>query len=57
MIQETPQLDNFKRQLRDSLQRETANSRAVRFAAMPMCTTPAIKMKWFISSRPGKSNC
>jgi len=32
MIQETPQLDNFKRQLRDSLQRETANSRAVRFA-------------------------
>jgi len=30
MIQETPQLDNFKRQLRDSLQRETANSRAVR---------------------------
>jgi CRP-like cAMP-binding protein len=32
MIQETPQLDNFKRQLRDSLQRETANSRAVRIA-------------------------
>jgi CRP/FNR family transcriptional regulator, cyclic AMP receptor protein len=30
MIQESPQLDNFKRQLRDSLQRETANSRAVR---------------------------
>ena len=32
MIQETPQLDNFKRQLRDSLQRETANSRAFRIA-------------------------
>lgn len=32
MIQETPQLDNFKRQLRDSLQRETANSRALRIA-------------------------
>src|SRR5690242_21647049 len=32
MIQETPQLDNFKRQLRDSLQRETVNSRAVRIA-------------------------
>jgi CRP-like cAMP-binding protein len=32
MIQQTPQLDNFKRQLRDSLQRETANSRAVRIA-------------------------
>jgi len=30
MIQESPQLDNFKRQLRDSLQRETANSRAVK---------------------------
>jgi len=30
MIQESPQLDTFKRQLRDSLQRETANSRAVR---------------------------
>jgi CRP-like cAMP-binding protein len=32
MIQETPQLDNFKRQLRDSLQCETANSRAFRIA-------------------------
>ena len=32
MIQETPQLDNFKRQLRGSLQRETANSRAFRIA-------------------------
>ncbi|HEY1236079.1 MAG TPA: Crp/Fnr family transcriptional regulator [Candidatus Binatia bacterium] len=32
MIQETAHLDNFKRQLRDSLQRETANSRAVRIA-------------------------
>jgi CRP/FNR family transcriptional regulator, cyclic AMP receptor protein len=32
MIQQTPQLDNFKRQLRDSLQQETANSRAVRIA-------------------------
>ena len=30
MIQESPQLDTFKRQLRDSLQRETANSRAVK---------------------------
>jgi len=32
MIQQTPQLDNFKRQLRDSLQQETAHSRAVRIA-------------------------
>jgi CRP-like cAMP-binding protein len=32
MIQQTSQLDTFKRQLRDSLQRETANSRAVRVA-------------------------
>lgn len=29
MIQETPQADNFKQQLRDSLQRETLNSRGV----------------------------
>jgi CRP/FNR family transcriptional regulator, cyclic AMP receptor protein len=32
MIQETPQADRFKQQLRDSLQRETLNSRAVRIA-------------------------
>src|SRR5688572_13157180 len=29
MIQPTPQLDRFKQQLRESLQRETLNSRAV----------------------------
>lgn len=32
MIQQTPQADEFKRQLRDSLQRETANSRAIKIA-------------------------
>ncbi len=32
MIQETPQADEFKRQLGDSLQRETLNSRAVKIA-------------------------
>jgi CRP/FNR family transcriptional regulator, cyclic AMP receptor protein len=32
MIQQTPQADAFKQQLRDSLQRETLNSRAVKFA-------------------------
>lgn len=32
MIQQTPQADEFKQQLRDSLQRETLNSRAVKFA-------------------------
>ena len=32
MIQQTPQADQFKRQMRDSLQRETANSRAVKVA-------------------------
>ena len=31
-IQETPQADRFKQQLRDSLQRETANSRAIKIA-------------------------
>ena len=32
MIQQTPQADLFKQQLRDSLRRETLNSRAVKFA-------------------------
>jgi CRP/FNR family transcriptional regulator, cyclic AMP receptor protein len=32
MIQETPQADEFKRQLRDSLQRETLNTRAIKVA-------------------------
>jgi CRP/FNR family cyclic AMP-dependent transcriptional regulator len=32
MIQQTPQADEFKQQLRDSLQRETLNSRAVKIA-------------------------
>jgi CRP/FNR family cyclic AMP-dependent transcriptional regulator len=32
MIQQTPQADEFKRQLRDSLQRETLNTRAVKVA-------------------------
>ena len=31
-IQQTPQADQFKRQLRESLQRETANTRAVKIA-------------------------
>jgi len=32
MIQETPETDKFKQQLRDSLQRETQNSRAIKIA-------------------------
>ena len=32
MIQQTPQADEFKRQLRDSLQRETSNTRAIKIA-------------------------
>jgi CRP-like cAMP-binding protein len=32
MIEQTPQTDRFKQQLRDSLQRETLNSRAVKIA-------------------------
>src|SRR5436190_5798295 len=32
MIQQTPQADRFKQQLRDSLQRETQNSRAITIA-------------------------
>ena len=32
MIQQTPETDKFKQQLRDSLQRETQNSRAIKIA-------------------------
>ena len=32
MIQQTPQADEFKRQLRDSLQRETLNTRSIKVA-------------------------
>ena len=32
MIQQTPQADEFKQQLRDSLQRETLNSHAIKVA-------------------------
>ncbi len=32
MIQKTPQADTFKKQLSESLQRETQNSRAIRIA-------------------------
>src|ERR1700731_732305 len=32
MIQQTPQADKFKQQMRESLQQETANSRAVKIA-------------------------
>jgi CRP-like cAMP-binding protein len=32
MIQQTPQIDRFKQQLRDSLQRETMNARAIKIA-------------------------
>ena len=32
MIQQTPQADEFKQQLRDSLRRETLNSRAIKVA-------------------------
>jgi hypothetical protein len=32
MIQETPQAERFKQQLRDSLQHETHNSRAIKIA-------------------------
>ena len=32
MIQQTPQAEEFKQQLRDSLQRETLNSRSVKVA-------------------------
>ena len=56
-IQQTPQADLFKQQLRDSLQRETANSRAVKVARHANVYTAAIRTIWFTSSRAARSNC
>jgi hypothetical protein len=51
-IQQTPQADEFKQQLRDSLQRETQNSRAIkiaRHANVYSCGDPN-EMVYFIES-------
>jgi CRP/FNR family transcriptional regulator, cyclic AMP receptor protein len=51
-IQQTPQADKFKQQLRDSLQRETQNSRAIkiaRHANVYSCGDPN-EMVYFIES-------
>ena len=37
MIQQTPQADKFKQQMRESLQQETANSRAIKIARHAEC--------------------
>ena len=52
MIQQTPQADEFKQQLRDSLQRETLNSRAVKIARHDNVYTcgDANEMVYFIES-------
>jgi CRP-like cAMP-binding protein len=52
MIQQTPQADQFKIQLRDSLQRETMNSRAVKIArhANVYCCGDQDEMVYFIES-------
>jgi hypothetical protein len=57
MIQQTPQADEFKLQLRDSLLRETMNSCAVRLPDTPTFTPAAIKTRWSTSSRAARSNC
>ena len=52
MIQQTPQADQFKQQLRDSLQRETVNSRAIKIARhqhVYTCGDPD-EMVYFIES-------
>jgi len=52
MIRQTPQADEFKQQLRDSLQRETQNSRAVKIARHANVYTCGDKdeMVYFIES-------
>ena len=52
MIQQTPQADEFKQQLRDSLQRETLNTRAVKIARHANVYTCGDKdeMVYFIES-------
>ena len=58
MIQQTPQADEFKRQLRDSLQRETLNSaRRQGSRDTPTFTPAAIKTRWSTSSKAARSNC
>jgi hypothetical protein len=58
MIQQTPQAEQFKHQLRDSLRHETLNSRAVKIARHANVSTyVAIKTRWSTSSRAGRSNC
>ena len=57
MIQQTPQADEFKRQLRDSLQRETLNCAATSSRGMPTSTRVAIMTRWSTSSRADRSNC
>ena len=56
-IQQTPQADEFKRQLRDSLQRETLNSGAIKIARHANVYTcgDQDEMVYFIES--GRSNC
>jgi len=52
MIRQTPQADEFKQQLRDSLQRETLNTRAVKIARHANVYTCGDKdeMVYFIES-------
>ena len=55
-IRQTPQADKFKQQLRDSLQRETLNSHAVKIAPHANVTPVAIKTRWSTSLRAARSN-
>jgi CRP-like cAMP-binding protein len=52
MIQQTPQADRFKQQLRDSLQHETLNSHAVKIARHANVYTCGDQDEWvyFIES-------
>ena len=54
MIQQTPQADLFKQQLRDSLQRETLNIVPSKSRDTLTSTPVARKTRWSTSSKAGK---
>ena len=57
MIQQTPEADKFKQQLRDSLQRETLNSHAIKFARHTNVYACGDKMRTFTLLKAGRSSC
>ena len=57
MIQETPQAERFKQQLRDSLRQETQDSRAIKIAKHDHVYTLGTTPRRFTSLKADRSNC